>query len=140
MSAYIVSDEHINVLTASIYGLVPYPTLQSLMTTEYLREPGARDRIGQILRDENVRSVNRRYDEDDMVFYQFEEPSHRFSSVEVLKALACYEYQSCEAKGWEISVARALCAELRLAIIRHLPGYEEAAWEIDADTVPIMED
>ncbi len=55
--------------------------------------------------------------------------------VQVLKALECYEHQSCEHPGWESSSARAWCDSLRQQAIAHLPGYDAAAWAIgDAPT------
>jgi hypothetical protein len=50
--------------------------------------------------------------------------------VQVLKAIKCYEYQSCEHPSWEDSEARSWCNHLRLAAIEHLPGFEAAKWEI----------
>lgn len=50
--------------------------------------------------------------------------------VQTLKAVRCYEYQSCEHPGWAESEARDFCEALMHAAIHHLPGYEEAAWEI----------
>lgn len=50
--------------------------------------------------------------------------------VVVLKAIQCYEYQSCEHDGWRASAARAFCEALRLAMISRLPGYDAAPWAI----------
>jgi len=55
------------------------------------------------------------------------------SAVAVLKAIQCYEYQSCEAASWEKSNAKAFCEALRGEIIMDLPGYDDAPWEIIAD-------
>ena len=52
------------------------------------------------------------------------------SPVATLKAIACYEYQSCEIETWEKSNAKAFCDALRDAMIYDLPGYDEAPWEI----------
>ena len=60
--------------------------------------------------------------------------SHRMTlnvkAVQVLKAVSCYEYQSCEHPGWDESKAKRFCEALTHAAIRMLPGYEESAWEI----------
>jgi hypothetical protein len=54
----------------------------------------------------------------------------RLTPVEVLKAISCYEYQSCEHPEWEESEAKAFCEALRDLMIGRLPGYDEAAWEV----------
>ena len=53
------------------------------------------------------------------------------SPVAVLKAISCYEYQSCEHPGWHTSEARQFCSVLRDHMISMLPGYDDAQWEID---------
>lgn len=89
------------------------------------------DAAGQILWAENVRSVNARYQEDTEIEpYTYQRPGRRLSAVEALKALDCYEYQSCEHPGWPSSSAHALCQALRKRLIATLPGYDAAAWEI----------
>lgn len=50
--------------------------------------------------------------------------------VEILKAIACYEYQACECSSWQESNAKAFCNALRVRMIRELPGYDDADWEI----------
>ena len=49
-----------------------------------------------------------------------------------LKAIDCYEYQSCEFSEWPESCAAAFCTALRGALIVDLPGYDDAPWEIVA--------
>lgn len=59
----------------------------------------------------------------------------RFLPVEpvaVLKACDGYEYQSCEHPGWATSEACAFLDALRRRMIRALPGYESASWEVTA--------
>ena len=99
------------------------------------------DRVGAVLAAENRRSVDHRYDENELEdFYTFTRyPGSgdrnsanrpRLESVQVLKAIACYTYQSCEHPEWEASEAFAFCDALRDAAIWTLPGFENAAWEI----------
>ena len=54
----------------------------------------------------------------------------RYSPVQCLKMIDCYEYQSREGADWERSVARAFCEALRRRLIGALPGYEDAAWGV----------
>ena len=51
--------------------------------------------------------------------------------VEALKALDCYEYQSCEHPEWETSEAFEFCRAMRNLLIGCLPGYDAAQWEWD---------
>ena len=97
------------------------------------------DRVGAMLWVENHRSIEFRYDEEPVI--GLEEPYtypvtaglRPVEPVVVLKALDCYEYQSCEHPAWLKSEAREFCDHLRTAAIRALPGYEEAPWEIRAE-------
>jgi hypothetical protein len=95
--------------------------------------PEEADRIGQMLVRENRLSVNHRYGESEVEdVYTYSGPSHPRATdpVAILKALDCYEYQSCEHPGWEASEAFAFSQALRRRLIRRLPGYEGAPWEI----------
>lgn len=96
--------------------------------------PETADRVGQMLWAENVQSVNHRYDEDRWeelyVYRPFPHGARRLAPVAILKALDGYEYQSCEHPQWESSEAREFSKALRRAMIRSLPGYDEADWHI----------
>jgi hypothetical protein len=52
----------------------------------------------------------------------------RYSPVQGLKMIDCYEYQSGDGPEWEQSVAKAFCEALRRRLIGALDGYAEAAW------------
>jgi hypothetical protein len=54
----------------------------------------------------------------------------RLNPVAILKAIRCYEYQSCEHTGWETSEARLFCGAFRSRMIRMVSGYTTAAREI----------
>jgi hypothetical protein len=88
-------------------------------------------RVGALLLAENRRSIDHRYDETEWEEpYLFEPAPGWQDPVIVLKAIACYEYQSCEHPGWETSEAHAFCQALRARTISLLPGYDEAPWDI----------
>lgn len=140
MSCFIVDAEHINVLVEAATGAMTYGTGGLYLAIDDTNERFCltredRDRIGQMLTDWNTASVNERYDEDDRYAYRYQSPQERWEPVEILKAIACYEYQTCEASNWENSPARAFCDALRRLCIHHLPGYEEAPWEITRATM-----
>mgnify|MGYP001565145511 CR=1 FL=1 len=99
------------------------------------------DRVGAMLAAENRRSVDHRYNEDELeefyTFTRYPGSGERGSAsrptldpIQVLKAISCYEYQSCEHPEWEQSEAHDFCRVLRHTVVAALPGYDEAAWEI----------
>jgi hypothetical protein len=86
---------------------------------------------GAVLVAENKRSVNHRYDEDDIEDpYQFTFYAGPFDPVAILKALNCYEYQASEHPAWKTSEAREFCEALRGEMIRRLPGYDQYSREV----------
>lgn len=106
------------------------------------------DRVGSMLWAENLASVAHRYPNDvdgtrpsgedfadtDTITYQWPMSTPRPDAVAALKALDCYEYQSCEHPGWRDSEAYRFCDALRRALVAHVPGYRDAAWAITAGT------
>lgn len=89
-------------------------------------------RVGAVLAAENRRSVDHRYDENEIEdFYEYRPFPADISPVQVLKAIHCYEYQSCEHPGWKTSEAHEFCRALEVRAMTYLPGYEEAKWGID---------
>ncbi len=173
MSCYMVSKEHVDAMvTAGLeYGmphrnrgpvswLVPEPVNEhaysrgepwgpeAVADAERRRRTLTDDTAGQVgamLLAENRRSVDHRYDEDELdpseayIYERFpRDITHSFAPVEILSAIRCYEYQACEHPGWETSEAHAFCRALEAAAIRALPGYDSAPWEITAETEPAI--
>lgn len=141
MSAWIVSKRHIDYMLSA--GLardplrwcvpvgVPVPEGGAVEWRELTRETAGR--VGVMLWAENFKSVGHRYGESatETKLYEFERFAGPVEPVQVLKAVACFEYQSCEHDEWERSEAHAFCEALRHAAINRLPGYEAAEWGID---------
>lgn len=152
MSAYVLDKSHIDVMVTA--GIDSMPRLQgsplrwwwwcggvgddAMRRSESLRLESA-DRVGQMLWNENHVSVNHRYSEETKCPTYTYSPKRGFEPVAVLKAIDCYEYQSCEHGGWDTSEARAFCDALRRRMIQLLPGYNDAAWSIDDDGVGVEE-
>lgn len=130
MSAYVVDDKHIDAIVnfaicskASFY----FHPARIDITRSNAQE------IGQILIDENYRSVNYRYREtDEPHSYQFTLARSPLAPVAVLKAINCLDYQCCETDDWQQSRAWAILDGIRNAAIRALPGYDTASWGIQA--------
>lgn len=89
-------------------------------------------RVGQMLWDENVKSVEYRYPDSaglcDCRYPETVPRFYTFAPVQVLKACDCYVYQSCEHEGWTVSEAKAYIDALQIHAWQALPGYEEAEW------------
>jgi len=88
------------------------------------------DAVGHMLLAENFRSVNHRYAEanEPEGFFAYRRSLQGCNPVVILKAIDCYEYQTCEHPEWEQSEAHAFCQALRKRMISMLPGYEDAPW------------
>ncbi len=154
MSAFVVSEAHIDYMvraaTVLHYHHSPLAWIWNVdrAAGNYDRETlprgdhGREIEVGQMLWDENLASVSYRYpdcDGDELpgpigcsYVYEAGPPllPRPVDAVTVLKAIACYEYQSCEHNGWSTSQAQAFCEALRCRAISALPGYDDAAWDI----------
>jgi hypothetical protein len=143
MSAFIVDKKHIDFLVTAAYH---YDLTFNLKGWVSARTADL-DALGHALWQENLESVAYRYPEDtpnsrpgpvsdnidlEVAMYRHTPchgPSH---AIQVLKALSCYEYQSCEHPGWKDSDAFNFCAGLKDRAISALPGYDDARWEVSA--------
>ena len=140
MSVFIVSPEHINVLLDAALrytdeiGMTVYTTDGQALAIDRTN----RDQVGQMLLDTNAASAGARHEETpELYIYSYTTPVRfDWEAVDVLKAISCYEYQACEAPGWDRSAARAFCEGLRRAVTPALPGYTDAPWEITTTSTP----
>jgi hypothetical protein len=137
MSAYIVSNTHINALvTFAIDARVSFYFANE--RTEITARNAAE--IGRALMDENVRSVATRYRSgitreeqtagNDYLFKRFNTP---LTPVEAIKACHNLSYQSCETDDWEATKAHRILDAIQDKAVTQLPGYEKAPWGIDSD-------
>lgn len=147
MSAYIVNLEHVAYLvqagTASEIGMRD-STLSWARNNKRETLPAGdceqARRVGQMLWDENIKSVQARYPRDavselpgpvDCSFLypkQGEPHFDIFDPIQVIKACDCLDYQSCEHREWATSEAKAYVDALRQHAWSSLPGYDDAAW------------
>ena len=166
MSAFMVDDTHIDVLISAalvrvscgetlrwyhdqreeIPHTAPGEALPShedyIASLERTRREVTEDNAGTwgaTLVAENRKSVNHRYEEDEWEEpYVFTQYAGTFNAVAILAAISCYEYQSCEHPEWKTSEAHDFCEALRRKMIRMLPGYDKAPWEVtDAAQVTV---
>jgi hypothetical protein len=142
MSAYMVDSHHIHyLLTAAMSRHLNKRPQDGL---EWLRCSGECDmlhqgdhakatKVGQMLWDENRKSIECRYPDDpDMPdndwTYEFRPWQGEIDPVQVIKACHCYSYQASEHPGWKESEAHAFIEALEDRAACALPGYDEAAW------------
>jgi hypothetical protein len=134
MSAFIVNQNHINALvSAMLDGHMSYwDGHNRVFVTRHNAEE-----TGRILLAENVRSVNYRYrgelDDDEKnaaASYRFTQFARRLSPVQLIVAVHCLDYQSCETEDYENSIAWRICQAIISAACHQLPGYDSAKWEI----------
>lgn len=132
MSAFIVSNEHINALVN--FGLKSTYWNPKTQWREEINRHTAQE-VGQILLDENQRSVNYRYSENDTspAFKFTVDYDGELTPVQVIKACHCLDYQCCETPDWEQTLAHTILETIKHKAEGLLPGYDEAAWEIRAE-------
>ncbi len=146
MSAYICDKEHIVYLVAAAMSTRINPhggPFRWRYNDESHKLPGDFDRAAEVanmLWCENIKSVSHRYPNESSaslpgpigkVYVTAPEDFPvfaRIDPIEVLSAVACYEYQSCEHPEWRDSEAFAFCESLKESAFRVLPGYERAEW------------
>jgi hypothetical protein len=144
MSAYIVEENHIIYLVAAAlsrrinrgsHGKFTWWNGEAKEISHY--DPAGAAAFAAELWQENVKSVNHRYPNDPAPIDLFTIAPQKiddmlhgwdFEPVQVLKAISCLNYQSCEHPEWETSNAHAFLERLKNAAIASLVGYSEAAW------------
>lgn len=138
MSAWIVSAHHIDALAEAAARRTTFGVLR--YRYKGTRECSNPTEVGRILLSECVKSVRYRYPDDtDATLpgssarpetYYYRQPA-QFPVIVLIKAIDCYEYQSCEHPGWRKSEAFAICNALRDRLLVQLPGWDVAPWGIE---------
>jgi len=129
MSAFVVTDNHINALVrfASLQDVSVYHGNPGRVT----RVKGNEQQIAQLFLDENVKSVNYRYDEQDEALIWFDHNATALTAIQAIKAAQCLRYQSCEHPEYAGSLADKLIDNIIFVAIRNLEGYAQADWCIE---------
>jgi hypothetical protein len=98
------------------------------------------ERIANLLSMENARSVNFRYPNHPaelphvFTFHEIDR-APELTAIQALKSADCLRYQSCERPDYERTDAFSIVQRIRSEAIAMLPGYHEAPWCIDEDSV-----
>lgn len=130
MSAYILSSENFQKIIKTVKENAKLRDSIILENKKYsLMDESDLEFLGQILVDENFKSVNTRYKESEPSFqFKYSKTVKSFSLIEMLKGLDCYIYQSSQTESWINSYAYKIVEKIRSIIIEALPGYAEAEW------------
>ena len=132
MSAFIVSKKHIDALVTFAIATEYGQHIRVQGEEGYDVELGNHltpDEIGQILWDENFRSVNHRYDSSDKAErYTFRSLIHK--PAQIIKACHCYDYQACETDDYEFTLAHRIIEAIIESAAHKVEGYEAAAWAL----------
>lgn len=123
MSAYIMNDDEINYIVS--YFIDPSHSIDGGAWLHigdeynYLTSKNSAE-VAKILQAENVRSVNNRYGDDTPNTYEFEYiPAARKRPVgNIIGALDCLEYQSCETDDYHQSNAYEIMQGLRKHLLK----------------------
>lgn len=132
MSAFVVSDYHINVIVSWA------ERMHGNDAVTYYWNGRSRDvrqdakRIASVLYAENVRSVNTRYEGcDSPNGFRYKRIAYlNITPVQIIKACHCLTYQSCETRDWPETEAFAVLGAITQRAIRMMDGYDEADWEL----------
>ena len=132
MSAFIVSDTHINTLVryAARHNVRVFHSNPMRMFKVQENE----QETARLLLDENVKSVNARYRDNETMSITYDRAAPILTAIQAIKAAQCLRYQSCEHSDYEDSIAFKLIEAIITDAIPRLEGYESAQWAI-ADKV-----
>ena len=128
MSAFIVSDSHINALVryASRHNVRVFHSNPLTM----FRVQDNEQEAASLLLDENVKSVNYRYRDKKVMSITYDMGAPILTAIQAIKAAQCLRYQSCENSDYEDSIAFKLVEAIITDAIPRLDGYESAQWAI----------
>jgi len=144
MSAFIVDKSHINAMIQGAMSVsARYHSTHRWYYDGEWREltPENANQVGQMLLDENIKSVSTRYpdspltdlpggaDSEYIIPFEWHIMGRIPKPIELIKITNCYAYQTCEHDEWEGSGAKVFCDSLIDSTIGVLPGYDEAPWE-----------
>lgn len=137
MSAYMVDKNHIDYLVFAARNVDPGSGGRFWWYhggTRHVLDHVTADGVGEMLLRANALSIAARYPGDPDPRggeppYVSEVTLHwDLDPAQILKAVACLDYQCCEHPGWRESSARAFLAALRDHAIPRVRGYEGAVW------------
>jgi hypothetical protein len=133
MSAYLVTENHIEYLVDALTN----PRNDMITSCNHYAGTTDPQELGQILWDENARSVNHRYKETESAPpFTYRRKCYNTDPLQVLASIRCYNYQTCETPDYDETKAGKLIHRLQSAIIsRMIQGKEWGAPEPEANQI-----
>jgi hypothetical protein len=125
MSAYIVSDNHINVIVSWFMDYRKDNQLWYELNGNfgYMGDEAA-PRVAGCLYNQNVRSVNARYTEqtgnEGYIFTKISNAKEAYSLAEIAGALDGLEYQSCESDDYHTTDAYKIITSMRKDLLKRV--------------------
>lgn len=121
MSAWICSDKHINAMVtfAAKHDITVYVTQKDGNRTPFYVRQNCQT-SAEILKAENVRSVNYRYSETTVLPPIRYTPTNGYTAVQIIKACHCYDYQACETPDYEQTIAKQICDSIESEAVRNI--------------------
>ena len=144
MSAFILSNYHIVYILSSYdysytRGIINIYTDDKRVINFNLAEPEGFEKAANILLSQNYRSVNSRYGKNIFVpkvsWHRI--PLYETEPVQALCACDCYDYQSCETKDYQSTLAFSMVNTIRKCNIHRLPEYSKAKWGLEPADRPM---
>lgn len=127
MSAYVVSNNHINAIVRFMDAKKNNQFANFGRWLFKLYDPAAiGNAIGKELLKENVRSVNYRYNEKGRApKFVYDATPAPVAPIEMLKLINCLDYQSCERNDWHKSTANLILSAIKVSILEDLAGLND---------------
>lgn len=118
MSAYIVDDQVISAILEAVTEAGPFVYWWS--GTWYTKTA---EQLGQILVDQNYRSVNARYNRSQKPHQYIHRKTRRLKPIEIVSLCDCYSYQACETDDWRNTEAAQIVEKIKQLAIHDIDGY-----------------
>lgn len=138
MSAYIVSENHINVIVSWFVDYRKNNQLWYELNGKYgYMDKAAAGAVARELFAQNVRSVDVRYSEENNSSYVFMYIPHiklGYGLAEIAGAIDCLEYQSCETDDYHQTDAYKIITAMRkhlLKLVQERDLGDNTTWSID---------
>lgn len=139
MSAYTVSDNHLNVLVSwFMENRVEYRLWYKLNGKFGYMSAGDAPRVAYELYKQNVLSVNDRYNDiesdEQYTFEYIKNAKQAYGLAEIAGAIDCLEYQSCETDNYKNTDAYSIITAMRKNLLERVQNRElgdGTTWNID---------
>jgi hypothetical protein len=132
MSAFHVSDDHINILLS--WARKHNPIVRVDHTRFDLTQSEDYWRVGAVLRDANNASMYARYGDKPEDYLPKTVSVAHLEAIDIVSGCDCFDYQACEYSGWESSGAKNAIDQIRNAASRNITGYGRR-WQLSLSQI-----